>query len=103
MTDDEYPKNRVEARQKGINRYYTGIPCTKGHLSLRGTLSGACQRCRNDKAIERRRQERAAFRAAVHDAELRKEQGLSLLESYEEMSARREKENIKELAQFKKI
>lgn len=37
--------SRVEARQKGCIRYFTGTKCKHGHISERNTLSGACIAC----------------------------------------------------------
>lgn len=37
--------SRKEARDKGLSKYYTGQPCTKGHDSYRYTQSGTCAAC----------------------------------------------------------
>ena len=37
--------SRVEARTKGVTRYFTGTKCKNGHISERNTLSGACIAC----------------------------------------------------------
>lgn len=37
--------SRQEARDKGLNKYYTGKPCTRGHTSYRYTQSGTCAEC----------------------------------------------------------
>jgi len=37
--------SRVEARTKGVTRYFTGTKCKHGHISERNTLSGACIAC----------------------------------------------------------
>lgn len=44
MLFNEYPATKKEAKKLGILRYYTGIPCKRGHLSLRRT-SGGCLDC----------------------------------------------------------
>jgi hypothetical protein len=37
----------AEARERNLLRYFTGIPCKKGHISERYTLSNNCLRCCN--------------------------------------------------------
>jgi hypothetical protein len=38
-------RSRVEAREKGLKRYFTGEPCSKGHIAERGVASRACLKC----------------------------------------------------------
>ena len=40
----EYPKTRKEAKEQGATHYYTGEPCSRGHIALRKT-KGACIEC----------------------------------------------------------
>ena len=40
----EYLKTRKEAKEQGATHYYTGKPCTRGHIALRKT-KGACVDC----------------------------------------------------------
>jgi 5-methylcytosine-specific restriction endonuclease McrA len=40
----EYPNNRTEAKKAGAKYYFTGKPCTRGHVALRKT-KGACVEC----------------------------------------------------------
>lgn len=40
----EYPKRRKEAQEQGAKYYFTGVPCTHGHIALRKT-KGACVEC----------------------------------------------------------
>lgn len=40
--------SRDEAKQQGLTRYYTGIPCKRGHKSEREVSSGKCKLCRNE-------------------------------------------------------
>jgi hypothetical protein len=37
--------SKAEAKAKGLKRYYTGVPCAKGHLSERLTGSYNCLQC----------------------------------------------------------
>jgi 5-methylcytosine-specific restriction endonuclease McrA len=37
--------SREEARDKGLKKYYIGIPCSHGHVCEREVKSGACVRC----------------------------------------------------------
>lgn len=38
--------SREDARALGLKRYFTGVPCVKGHVSERRTLSGVCVECK---------------------------------------------------------
>lgn len=38
-------QTRVEAAASGQTHYWTGRPCTKGHVALRTTAGGACVEC----------------------------------------------------------
>lgn len=40
----DYPKTRAEAKSTGATHYFTGIPCTRGHIALRKT-KGSCVEC----------------------------------------------------------
>ena len=40
----EYPKTRKEAKQTGAKFYFTGEPCSRGHVALRKT-KGSCIEC----------------------------------------------------------
>jgi len=39
---------RKEAMSNGESRYFTGIPCLKGHLSWRDTVNYCCIQCRKE-------------------------------------------------------
>ena len=41
------PRSRAEAKAKGAKQYYTGVPCERGHLSIRAT-KGTCIACRRE-------------------------------------------------------
>ena len=36
---------RTEAAKKGMTKYFTGVPCGKGHSSPRYVVSGNCCQC----------------------------------------------------------
>lgn len=40
----DYPKTRAEAKATGATHYFTGVPCTRGHIALRKT-KGSCVEC----------------------------------------------------------
>jgi len=40
----EYPSTRAEAKATGATHYFTGLPCTRGHIALRKT-KGVCVEC----------------------------------------------------------
>lgn len=37
--------SKKEARRRGMHKYFTGVPCIRGHLGLRYANSGACMNC----------------------------------------------------------
>jgi hypothetical protein len=41
----EAPASRAEARAAGLNWYYTGDPCSRGHVAKRYVLSRRCVEC----------------------------------------------------------
>ena len=48
----DYPKTRAEAKATGATHYFTGTPCTRGHIALRKT-KGVCVECmKEDWAID---------------------------------------------------
>jgi 5-methylcytosine-specific restriction endonuclease McrA len=44
MDYSEYPADRAAAKATGAKHYYTGKPCTRGHVALRKT-KGSCVEC----------------------------------------------------------
>ena len=40
----DYPTTRKEAKTLGATHYYTGKPCSRGHIALRKT-KGCCVEC----------------------------------------------------------
>jgi hypothetical protein len=40
----KYPTNRADAKAQGATHYFTGLPCTRGHIALRKT-KGTCVEC----------------------------------------------------------
>lgn len=43
--------SRMEARQRGLSRYFTGEPCKHGHVSERSASSANCIACQREHAI----------------------------------------------------
>lgn len=43
------PPSKSIAKQIGTRHYFTGIPCKKGHISLRLTSCGACVQCNKER------------------------------------------------------
>lgn len=43
-TYTEFPATRAKAKAAGVNRYFTGKPCSHGHLAPR-YLTGTCVEC----------------------------------------------------------
>lgn len=55
MDYSSYPPDRAAAKAQGAQYYYTGKPCTRGHIALRKT-KGACVECmKEDWAIDNQR------------------------------------------------
>ena len=42
---DEIIRTRKDAANLGMDKYYTGKPCSRGHVALRNTRTGACCHC----------------------------------------------------------
>jgi hypothetical protein len=42
---DKLPVSRAEAKAAGAPQYFTGKPCSKGHLAPKFTCSGSCAEC----------------------------------------------------------
>ena len=61
----EYPNNRKEAKLTGAKYYFTGQPCSRGHIALRKT-KGSCVVCmKEDWAIDNeKRKEKPKSEAA---------------------------------------
>lgn len=43
---EDVPKTRNEAVMKGLPRYFTGVPCIRGHVSVRTVADRQCLECR---------------------------------------------------------
>lgn len=43
----DYPKTRAEAKAAGVKYYFTGKPCSRGHIAPRAT-KGNCTICREE-------------------------------------------------------
>jgi hypothetical protein len=55
MDHSQYPKDRTAAKQAGAKFYYTGKPCSRGHIALRKT-KGSCVECmKEDWAIDNKK------------------------------------------------
>lgn len=55
----EYPTNRTDAKKAGVKHYFTGKPCTRGHIALRKT-KGVCVECMKEDWVldnERRKEQ----------------------------------------------
>lgn len=44
-TSEALPKTRAEARQQGLDRYFTGLPCRRGHIAPRDMRRQDCLEC----------------------------------------------------------
>ena len=61
----EYPNNRSEAKKTGATHYFTGQPCSRGHIALRKT-KGTCVECMKEdwKIDNEKRKEKPKSEAA---------------------------------------
>lgn len=56
METNNLPKSRAEAKRLGVNRYFTGKPCCRGHIADRH-VHGSCYACLREDQIEWRKTE----------------------------------------------
>jgi hypothetical protein len=45
---------RTDALEKGLTKFFTGIPCIRGHIDFRSTSNGNCYECNRQKSRENR-------------------------------------------------
>jgi 5-methylcytosine-specific restriction endonuclease McrA len=55
--------SRKQALSKGMTRYFTGLPCLRGHLTHRKVSGWQCMECRKVKSAEYRSKEENRIRA----------------------------------------
>ncbi len=55
---------RKAAIEQGLNKYYTGRPCKRGHLSERYTVCSSCVTCSADRVYRSRNSVRELLRHA---------------------------------------
>ena len=93
----EYPNNRSEAKKTGATHYFTGQPCSRGHIALRKT-KGTCVECMKEdwKIDNEKRKEKPKSEAA-------KEAGRRYYEKNKEaVKARANARPKEEVNQYKK-
>src|SRR5690606_23053125 len=61
----ELPRSAAEARALGSRRYFTGRPCSRGHLAPRRTCNETCIACEQAMRPRYRRAARERARAAL--------------------------------------
>lgn len=73
MTDTEKTPptiSRIDAEQKGLKLYFTGVPCKNGHIDSR-YMSGTCVSCKATRGglftAKRRETDPVGFRASVNE------------------------------------
>lgn len=47
---ENLPSTRAEAKRLGSKYYFTGKPCKRGHVDVRGTGGGTCSTCQRENA-----------------------------------------------------
>jgi hypothetical protein len=64
--------SREDARAQGLKRYYTGVPCVKGHDAERYTRDGRCVQCATAHSYEKYKRKMEAdpegVRAAIRES-----------------------------------
>jgi predicted amidophosphoribosyltransferase len=92
----DHPTNRADAKQSGAKYYFTGTPCTRGHIALRKT-KGSCVECmKEDWVIDNAR------RAGQPKSEAAKEAGRRYYEKNKEVvKARAAARPSNEVRQYK--
>ena len=48
MTKEELPSTAVDAKAVGSKIYFTGVPCKRGHFSVRLTINHVCKECKDN-------------------------------------------------------
>lgn len=69
----KYPRSRQDAKAVGSKRYFTGIPCVRGHISLR-SVKGVCMECAREDSSDitgRRLEYLNQYKASGRDRELK--------------------------------
>ena len=77
---------RRQAREEGLRKYFTGIPCKRGHVAIRYTMNGSCYACTlaNQFKMSRRQDQRHTM---VRRAEYRaKAKGLPFNITYQDIT-----------------
>ena len=61
--------SRTEAKNLGLTRYFTGVPCSKGHISERLTYNWMCAQCNLDHVKNRYKKnpKKTIIRATQHN------------------------------------
>lgn len=59
LDDVDVPTSRADALAAGVCRYFTGVPCKHGHISVRLSKTAHCVRCRADEKSSHRHKDRS--------------------------------------------
>lgn len=91
---------RAAAREKGLKRYRTGVPCARGHIGDRLVSNCACLAC----ADQRRKERHAAKPHLINDkARRRRQENPELAREYTRRWVRNNPERARESARFSTI
>lgn len=58
--------SRAEAHAKGLKHFFTGKPCTKGHISRRFVTTGGCMTCNRERGSRYAVGQPTDFKWALH-------------------------------------
>jgi hypothetical protein len=56
---------RAEAKAAGLAYYFTGEPCSRGHIAERQTVNGVCRLCGTENKERKRRRDGRRLRSAI--------------------------------------
>lgn len=67
--NDHLPKTRAEAQAMRSAKYFTGVPCKRGHVAPRYVDNSVCMTCRAEDVRVKRLEDRIARRTPLAEAE----------------------------------
>jgi 5-methylcytosine-specific restriction endonuclease McrA len=83
--------SRDDAKKSGLAYYFTGLPCSKGHVAKKQVSSYSCYECATNRKKEK--EERRGIIRRPRNEEERKERRLAALKKYEDANPEKLKES----------
>jgi len=66
---DRIASSRREAREVGLRFYFTGEPCSHGHIAVRSTITGTCVECQRKSTRESQKRIRGKAKKKIERRE----------------------------------